>query len=660
MRSMKAKYGQLEQKRQAILFWIVLGILVLTYVLHFAAVCIHAVDLPFYDEWQFLASEKSLSIEGPLSWEKLLFRAGEHYLVPTRLQVWLLYQLNGWNLISQQMMNFLLFGVLLASIVWIARRLDPEVPLWATLAFVIFLLSPLGHQNHSWGYQSQFHFALLTFPLAVVALFSEAQRSTTLGLGVACAWLAVYSQAAGLVGCLSAFVCYLFFKGLRVRAALAGPERRRELIQGLAVLLTLGAGIGLWFVNLSRPPPLPEFIWPWSWTFWRFFVNEVSFGFGYSTFSTAWGFVCLLLVVTPVAGQLLRCRGRAAASFWALTAILLGVLAILASIAVGRAGFEPTLHRAKVSRYFHVAVLLLPFAFLAWRAFLVERPRLRVGVALTLWLVCALGSWDDVSLDIYQRTAERRRGFEAKVREYYYRGGTASIPSLSPWPSIARNLDIAKRAQVSFARRLSPPASIPPPQHPGNDLPIGSLNSIGSDGMAVGWALDPDTPSQTIAVRFFVDEPAEGPGRYAGSVMADRPRPDVNQATGYPGNHGFLFSIPPERQSGQHRLYVYGVDLQGKISLPLKGSGIAIPVRSDPGKLKPIGFLNSIDESNGTAAGWALDPTEPSLTITVHFYVDGPSGGGGQFVGWSWAVNRSRPGRTIARLSLCIQVQAVW
>ena len=102
--------------------------------------------------------------------------------------------------------------------------------------------------------------------------------------------------------------------------------------------------------------------------------------------------------------------------------------------------------------------------------------------------------------------------------------------------------------------------------------PIGWHDSVDADGVSHGWSLDPDIPSQSAIIHFYVDGPA-GVGTYIGDILADIPRPDVNQQTGYPGNHGFRFSIPPQYRDGQnHTLYAYGLDLNGGLNTALSGN----------------------------------------------------------------------------------------
>jgi hypothetical protein len=73
-------------------------------------------------------------------------------------------------------------------------------------------------------------------------------------------------------------------------------------------------------------------------------------------------------------------------------------------------------------------------------------------------------------------------------------------------------------------------------------------------------------------VHFYIDGPA-GAVPIAGIITADIERPDVNQVTGYPGNHGFSFSIPAQYRDGNtHTIYAYGIDLTGDLNKPLGGN----------------------------------------------------------------------------------------
>ncbi len=102
--------------------------------------------------------------------------------------------------------------------------------------------------------------------------------------------------------------------------------------------------------------------------------------------------------------------------------------------------------------------------------------------------------------------------------------------------------------------------------------PVGHLERIEPNGLAVGWTLDPNCPEQSIDLHFYLDGPA-GRGEFVGGIRGDRPRLDVNESTGYPGDHGFLFEIPGEHLDGsQHELYAYALDPAGGHNPLLVGS----------------------------------------------------------------------------------------
>ena len=80
-------------------------------------------------------------------------------------------------------------------------------------------------------------------------------------------------------------------------------------------------------------------------------------------------------------------------------------------------------------------------------------------------------------------------------------------------------------------------------------------------------------PEQAVGVHFYLDGPA-GQGEFVGGVGADLPRPDVNEATGYPGNYGFKFQLPAQFLDGsRHALWAYALDTSGNHHNPnLSGS----------------------------------------------------------------------------------------
>ncbi len=121
-----------------------------------------------------------------------------------------------------------------------------------------------------------------------------------------------------------------------------------------------------------------------------------------------------------------------------------------------------------------------------------------------------------------------------------------------------------------------------------NQLPIGVLDGINQEGVASGWALDPDTPA-SIDVHFYIDAPADS-GTLVGILPANLPRLDVNRVTGYAGDHGFNFKIPGQYWDGiEHLLYVYAIDSDGGASPGLWNSGRGFVLGKATGDVFDVG-----------------------------------------------------------------------
>lgn len=94
-------------------------------------------------------------------------------------------------------------------------------------------------------------------------------------------------------------------------------------------------------------------------------------------------------------------------------------------------------------------------------------------------------------------------------------------------------------------------------------VPIGYFDGINSSYLAWGWALDPDTPLAPIDIHIYIDGPAGGGGTFVAGFPANQPRADVNQITGYPGNHGWSWVIPAQYRTAPHTYYAYALDRTG-------------------------------------------------------------------------------------------------
>src|SRR5262249_44766446 len=87
--------------------------------------------------------------------------------------------------------------------------------------------------------------------------------------------------------------------------------------------------------------------------------------------------------------------------------------------------------------------------------------------------------------------------------------------------------------------------------------PIGSVDGLDADGNVTGWALVPSMTPASIDIDLYLDDPSGG-GTKLATAHAARPRADVNQTTGYDGDHGFSFAVPDDvRDELDHTLYAF-------------------------------------------------------------------------------------------------------
>ena len=399
----------------------------------------NSVNVPFWDEWVLL---RPRGLPSGLSWW-VFEQANEHRIIPTNLLTLLLLYTTGWNHVVSMLVTYALYGVLLAALYVFARKTVPHLPAWVVFAFLAFLLSPINWENHFWGFESSYHFAMLFSLLAAYFLFAGPQTGKRLASGAALAVLATYSFFSGLAVVLVLVALFGLFKICR--------GGRREYLQLAAVALPVLGLMSLYFINYRRVGHHPPAALPHTASFWKFFTNLVSWGFGFETDSVVLGAVCLLVVLAPLALEVWEKGWRLPASSWAVYAFTLGVLCALAAISVGRANGSG---RAKISRYSDFAMMLVPCAVMVWAIFLKDRPAPRRYVLAALWVFCFVGfSYKWLWFPIYREQADRRREGIRCIQTYYASGGDAVCRTLYTRP-LAPMLEEGKRMNLSFYREL--------------------------------------------------------------------------------------------------------------------------------------------------------------------------------------------------------------
>lgn len=427
--------------------WILILACIALFLYHGYIVQKYAVNIPYFDDWAFFAGDDH---PRSLSWSWLQQQHNEHRMALTRILIWLQFRLNGWNYPFSLLINFLIYGGLLSCLIWFIRN-TRTIPFWTILAFTIFLLSPINWFNHFMAIQSAFHLYVVLLFLSCGFLFGERQTFRNLLVGAFTAALCVYTIASGFVSVLVLLIAFCGFKLARIARA-EGRTRSRELLQLAIVAAPVASTLVLWCIGFTKPAHHPTIVYPYQIQFWTFFANLVSVGFGYMRIYTSVGVLCNLIVMIPIIGEIWRQRLEPSRINWAPYVVVMAILANVASISAGRAGFG--IEMAKNDRYFEFVMPLMLLSAVNWAIFLKRKERLRTAALLALWLFCSLGfsrKWDFIN---YSRSRQDRLIGVECVRAYYEGQGDGRCDTLLPF-SMVPFLEQGRRLNASFYRELS-------------------------------------------------------------------------------------------------------------------------------------------------------------------------------------------------------------
>jgi hypothetical protein len=139
------------------------------------------------------------------------------------------------------------------------------------------------------------------------------------------------------------------------------------------------------------------------------------------------------------------------------------------------------------------------------------------------------------------------------------------------------------------------PSGLPKPTQP-----IGVLDGVSATGVAGGWTYSPYDPNQSLQVHFYLD------GNFIGATWANISRPDVNQAFGIGGNHGYSFQVPDQylHDGKMHSLIAYGINIDPNGDLPGGGNPV---LGGSPKTISSVGQVLSMTKaaSGPAVAMWS-------------------------------------------------------
>lgn len=436
----------------AVVVWVALVALA---VVHGVYIVRGAVDVPYWDEWEMLRPD-ALSASFDPAW--ILRPHNEHRIVMTKLQVWALYRLDGWNIAHQIDMNYAVYLSIIALLIVLGRRLA-QVPATVTAAFMPFLLSTVCWTNFSMGFQLHFH-AYVLFTLAAVGCwFGFGTGAVGRVGGAVCAVIAAYSFSAGVPMATVVVIAYAAWSlwRWRVPRSRTGAQAAWDL---LAAAVTIGL-IAAWFVGYPAHVTQGRLAWPWTWRFWQFYLNCLSGGFGFKIASVVPGLL-ILAAWSGGAAVLLRrslITGRGSPPPRVVGAVVAGlaVLAAIAPIAIGRSTLMDPYSAGKTTRYLEISSMMLPMLMFVIHA--VTRGRERRVALAALWLVCAVAFSNDYRFSQYEKVAEAgEAGLHCIASQLDQPQITCG--NLYPLP-LREKVDRAFELNVSFTRRLPRSAQLP-------------------------------------------------------------------------------------------------------------------------------------------------------------------------------------------------------
>lgn len=148
------------KKLQRIIVW---SILFLAMIWNFFNVCKLSVNVPFWDEWDYLKAVENFN------WENLVEVHVQHRIIFTRLLFYWDYLLEGLNFQHLIIFNYFIYLTLIISIMRIFEKQIKDIS-YFPLFFLPFF-TDLASENLIWAGQSQFHLTLLFLMLAIYSGF---------------------------------------------------------------------------------------------------------------------------------------------------------------------------------------------------------------------------------------------------------------------------------------------------------------------------------------------------------------------------------------------------------------------------------------------------------------------------------------------------------
>ena len=297
----------------------------------------HAVDVPYWDEWELVPLLEKVRA-GTLEVSDLWSQHNEHRVLLPRVVLLALASLSRWNLRYELYLNIAVALVSLAGLLLLlTRSVDRRWVPWSGIAVSLMTFSMVQWESWTWGWQLSFFLNGLGVTMAAVALAYWPEGR----------WAIVLASAGGLIAALSLASGIVLLWLVPVAFALCADERRRTDV--VVPSLMAAAISAIYFWDYHRPGKHPALGYDHPRDFAQYLLVYLGAPFATSGGRAAvFGALGIVLVALSARGVWRQgSLARRSAAPWLFLASY--VLATGALTDLGRVGFGTS--QALASRY---------------------------------------------------------------------------------------------------------------------------------------------------------------------------------------------------------------------------------------------------------------------------------------------------------------------
>lgn len=434
--------------RIRLLVFALLGMNLLVFLFRLLYLKKHAINIPLMDEWEFFNPDQLAS---GLSLKWLFTAHNEHRIVFTKLLGYILYHMNGWNVVQNQILSFIVFGFVCGEILWMIWKNCLRTSHFCIVAAISPLLfSSVNWDNHSAFFNIPFHLFVLFFIPACFLLLSKPASWLRASVGGLCCLCTVLSFTSGMV-------CVLALMGVMLCLS-----RFRERYQNWIVLVP--SLIAIFGLLIYRNPGSALLVFPWKLDFWKTFFGMFAGALGIARNETTFGFIYFSLAVLPlflyIFSRSLNIKSYSwkefeetylvPNGFWVIQTFLIGLILSVAMVSVGRTSLGGVIHS---SRYSETTLFMTPVVVFSLLQLPSSIKKVKFSAVIMILIFSGVGLSNSFHLEDYNYVHDAKVLGIKCMCKFLKEGGTALCPSLYPYPGdITLKLTTAKQLGVSFVR----------------------------------------------------------------------------------------------------------------------------------------------------------------------------------------------------------------